>query len=53
MTRQLGVALLGLGNVGGGVVKLLEDNAAAIEQRLGARLQNRIRSRRQRRLGIG
>ena len=28
----------GLGNVGGGVVKLLEDNAAAIEARLGARI---------------
>ena len=35
--RTIGVALLGLGNVGGGVVKLLEDNAAAIEARLGAR----------------
>src|SRR5688572_32268060 len=41
MTRQIGVALLGLGNVGGGVVKLLEDNAAAIEGRLGARLDVR------------
>lgn len=41
MTRTLGIALLGLGNVGGGVVKLLEDNAAAIEQRLGARLEVR------------
>ena len=36
--RTIGVALLGLGNVGGGVVKLLEDNAAAIEARLGARI---------------
>ncbi|HEY4059664.1 MAG TPA: homoserine dehydrogenase [Kofleriaceae bacterium] len=36
--RAIGVALLGLGNVGGGVVKLLEENAAAIEARLGARL---------------
>ena len=36
--RTIGVALLGLGNVGGGVVKLLEANAAAIEARLGARL---------------
>ncbi|MGE0397833.1 MAG: homoserine dehydrogenase [Kofleriaceae bacterium] len=36
--RTIGVALLGLGNVGGGVVKILEDNAAAIEARLGARL---------------
>ena len=34
-------ALLGLGNVGGGVVKLLEDNAAAIEARLGARIEVR------------
>jgi homoserine dehydrogenase len=38
MTRTIGVALLGLGNVGGGVVKLLEDNAAAIAARLGAQL---------------
>ncbi|MEZ4367301.1 MAG: homoserine dehydrogenase [Kofleriaceae bacterium] len=37
-SRELGVALLGLGNVGAGVVKLLADNAPAIEQRLGARL---------------
>ena len=36
--RELGVALLGLGNVGAGVVKLLEDNAAAIGARLGGRL---------------
>ncbi|MDQ3366447.1 MAG: homoserine dehydrogenase [Myxococcota bacterium] len=41
MTRKIGVALLGLGNVGGGVVKLLEDNAAAIEARLGSRLEVR------------
>ncbi len=41
MTRDIGVALLGLGNVGGGVVKLLEDNAAAIEARLGARIEVR------------
>ncbi|MGE0870272.1 MAG: homoserine dehydrogenase [Kofleriaceae bacterium] len=40
-TRTIGVALLGLGNVGGGVVKLLEDNAVAIEARLGARIQVR------------
>jgi homoserine dehydrogenase len=39
--RTLGVALLGLGNVGGGVVRLLEENAAAIEQRLGARIEVR------------
>jgi homoserine dehydrogenase len=37
-TKTIGVALLGLGNVGGGVVKLLEDNAEAIETRLGARI---------------
>jgi len=40
-SRTIGVALLGLGNVGGGVVKLLADNAAAIEARLGARLEVR------------
>jgi homoserine dehydrogenase len=42
MSRTIGVALLGLGNVGGGVVKLLSDNAAAIEARLGARLEVRV-----------
>jgi len=36
--REIGVGLLGLGNVGAGVVKLLEDNAEAIEARLGARV---------------
>ena len=36
--REIGVALLGLGNVGAGVIKLLEDNAAQITARLGARL---------------
>ncbi|HEY1557336.1 MAG TPA: homoserine dehydrogenase [Kofleriaceae bacterium] len=41
MTKTIGVALLGLGNVGGGVVKLLADNSAAIEARLGARLDVR------------
>jgi homoserine dehydrogenase len=41
MSRAIGVALLGLGNVGGGVVKLLEDNAAAISARLGATLEIR------------
>ncbi|MBA2538225.1 MAG: homoserine dehydrogenase, partial [Deltaproteobacteria bacterium] len=41
MTRTIGVALLGLGNVGGGVVKLLEANAAAIQSRLGAALEIR------------
>jgi len=35
---EIGVALLGLGNVGAGVVKLLADNAGAIEGRLGAPL---------------
>jgi homoserine dehydrogenase len=39
--RSIGVALLGLGNVGGGVVKLLGDNAAAIEARLGAPIEVR------------
>ncbi len=34
--REIGVGLLGLGNVGAGVVKLLADNAEAIEARLGA-----------------
>jgi homoserine dehydrogenase len=41
MTRTIGVALLGLGNVGGGVVKLLDDNAAAIRARLGAAIEIR------------
>jgi homoserine dehydrogenase len=36
--KEIGVGLLGLGNVGAGVVKLLEDNAPAIEARLGARV---------------
>jgi homoserine dehydrogenase len=36
--REIGVGLLGLGNVGAGVVKLLEDNASSIEARLGARV---------------
>jgi len=36
--REIGVGLLGLGNVGAGVVKLLSDNADAIEARLGARV---------------
>jgi len=39
--REIGVGLLGLGNVGSGVVKLLADNAAAIEARLGARVMVR------------
>jgi len=36
--REIGVTLLGLGNVGSGVVRLLTDNAPAIEARLGARV---------------
>lgn len=36
--REIGVGLLGLGNVGAGVVKLLAENAAGIEARLGARV---------------
>ena len=36
--RELGVALLGLGNVGAGVVKLIAENAEAIAGRVGARL---------------
>src|SRR5690349_25058214 len=39
--REIGLALLGLGNVGAGVITLLEDNAAAIEARLGARISVR------------
>src|SRR4051812_3341200 len=35
MTRSISVGLLGLGNVGAGVVKLLADNAEAIRHRLG------------------
>ncbi len=36
--REIGVTLLGLGNVGSGVIKLLAENADAIEARLGARV---------------
>lgn len=36
--REIGVGLLGLGNVGAGVVKLLDENSSAIEARLGARV---------------
>ncbi len=36
--REIGVGLLGLGNVGAGVVRLLADNEKAIEARLGAKL---------------
>jgi homoserine dehydrogenase len=39
--REIGVGLLGLGNVGAGVVKLLAENAASIEARVGARLKVR------------
>src|SRR5262249_47029922 len=36
--REIAAGLLGLGNVGSGVVKLIQDNVAAIEARLGARV---------------
>lgn len=36
--REIGVGLLGLGNVGSGLVRLLSENAEAIEARLGARV---------------
>jgi homoserine dehydrogenase len=39
--RKIAVGLLGLGNVGSGVVKLLSDNADAIAERLGARVEVR------------
>ncbi len=39
--RTIGVALLGLGNVGSGVVELLRANAEAIEARLGAKIEVR------------
>ena len=39
--REIGVGLLGLGNVGSGVVKLFSDNAEAIAARLGARVSVR------------
>jgi homoserine dehydrogenase len=51
--REIGIGLLGLGNVGAGVVKLLAENATAIEARLGARLAVRaiaVRERDKRRL---
>lgn len=35
---EIGIGLLGLGNVGAGVVKLLDENAESISARLGARL---------------
>jgi homoserine dehydrogenase len=37
--RSIPIGLLGLGNVGAGVVRLLADNDAAIGARLGARLE--------------
>src|SRR4051812_30343453 len=37
--RTIGVGLLGLGNVGSGLVKLLDDNAEAIAARIGASLE--------------
>jgi homoserine dehydrogenase len=36
--RTLGIGLLGLGNVGSGLIKLLEDNRDAIAARIGASL---------------
>jgi homoserine dehydrogenase len=38
MTGEIGIGLLGLGNVGTGVVKLLEANGAELAARVGARL---------------
>ncbi|WP_428264015.1 homoserine dehydrogenase [Haliangium sp.] len=39
--KEIGVGLLGLGNVGAGVIKVLADNAAAIEARLGTQVRVR------------
>ena len=39
--RTIGVGLLGLGNVGSGLIKLLEDNRDAIADRIGARVDVR------------
>jgi homoserine dehydrogenase len=39
--RTLGVGLLGLGNVGSGLIKLLDDNREAIAARIGAQLEVR------------
>ncbi len=36
--RQIGIGILGLGNVGSGVMKLLGDNAEAIRARLGSEI---------------
>jgi homoserine dehydrogenase len=51
--REIGVGLLGLGNVGAGVIKLLSDNAKFVEGRLGARpvvRQVAVRAREKKRL---
>lgn len=39
--RTIGVGLLGLGNVGSGLIKLLDDNRAAIAARIGAEVEVR------------
>lgn len=36
--REIGIGLLGLGTVGMGVVKLLKENSALVERRVGAKL---------------
>lgn len=36
--RSIAIGLLGAGNVGGGVVRILQDNREGIERRLGARV---------------
>lgn len=41
MTREIGVALFGLGNVGLGSYRILRDHARDIERRLGARVRVR------------
>jgi len=38
MKKSINIGLIGLGTVGGGVVKLLRDNAAIIERRLGVQV---------------
>lgn len=37
--REVGVGIIGIGTVGAGVVQVLQENAAEIERRLGARLR--------------